>query len=83
MILGITARSNLRDWLKVSRAVADEEPKTEMIVMEQRRLCLRNYQATDDVKRSRWIWGITLAVPAMIAILGLVMVFCFNMLQSP
>jgi hypothetical protein len=50
--------------------------------MELKRLRLKDYQATDDVKRSRWIWGITFAVPAMIVILGLIMVFYFNMLQG-
>jgi hypothetical protein len=46
------------------------------------RLYRQNHEEVRDPKRSRWVWGITIAIPALIAILGLIMMLYFKFLQG-
>jgi hypothetical protein len=43
---------------------------------------MKTLQATDDVRRSRWIWGVTLGVPVIILVMGLMLMFYFHMVPG-
>jgi len=45
------------------------------------RLYKQNEEAVQNPKRSRWVWGMTVGIPILIAILGFIMIFYFKFMH--